>query len=107
MTAANSQVLLVEGNDDQEVVKHLLRSWGKSYEQHFKIKQAGGVERLVKLISPQIKQSGLKTLGILIDANSNLDSRWQSISDKLRAAECNNVPPSPPSDDAIFRGLYT
>ncbi|MCY4304499.1 MAG: hypothetical protein OXC62_06945 [Aestuariivita sp.] len=84
-------MLLVEGYNDEKVVEHLLKNWGVSFENHFKIKQAGNIDELLKLIPRQIKESGIKTLGILADANNSFDNRQQSISDRLKEAHCSTT----------------
>jgi len=84
----DSQVLLVEGSNDKKVVEHLLKAWGFSFKEHFKIEPAESVEELLKSIPVQIKKSGIKTLGILADANDSFDRRRQSISDQLKKANC-------------------
>jgi len=105
MTAVlNSQILLVEGLDDKRVVEHLLKAWGKDPKQHFKIEQKSGVDNLLASIPSHIKESGLKTLGILVDANNDIGIRWQAISDRLSKAECENIPSKPESDGIIFDG---
>ena len=78
------RVLLVEGVDDQEVVRHLCR-------RHqdipvFEVLNKHGFPKLRKSIGPEMKVSGRRGVGILADANDDPRARWQSISDRLREA---------------------
>jgi len=97
----NLQVLLVEGHDDKKVVEHLLRCKDLNYP--FKIENTGGFSDLRKSIPAHIKRSGVKAVGILADANSDLRSRWQSISDQLKKAHCQS-PNCPAIGGRVFSG---
>lgn len=75
-------VLIVEGQDDKHVVRHLCAS--RQAIPGFCIKDKGGIEKLLKEIGLEILSPGLKAIGILVDANNNPDSRWQAVSDRLK-----------------------
>ena len=86
------RVLLVEGQDDKHVVRQLcLRS---DAMPSFDIKDKGGIDKLLKSIDPEIKVSGRKAVGILVDANDNPESRWEAI--RRRLQEQGFQPPASP-----------
>lgn len=76
------QVLLVEGQDDKQVVKHLCTATESAAE--FGSSDKGGVDGLLAAITPEIKVAGRRTVGLVVDANDNPAARWQAISDRLR-----------------------
>ena len=95
----NQQILLVEGRDDEKVVEHLLKS--KKLHYPFKIESKGGFSQLRESIPVHIKTSNVKVVGIVADANDNLNDRWRSISDQLKEARC-RVPLKPNPKGTIF-----
>jgi len=101
-TEPDSQVLLVEGHNDRKVVEHLLEAHGECPEQHFKIEDKGGFDPLHESITVHVKAPGLKTLGILVDANDNLNARWQSISDQLSRDDRAIQPQQPKPGGNVF-----
>ena len=75
-------VLLVEGQDDQHVVRHIL-------ERHespvaFGIESRGGIEPLLASIGAELKTPGRQALGILVDADSDVTARWEALRARLR-----------------------
>ena len=82
LSELSDQLLLVEGPDDQHVVRHL---WERGHGQAlpFHISSRGGVTGVVDSIRDEVRVSGRQALGILVDANNNPTTRWQSISDRL------------------------
>ena len=73
-------VLLVEGIDDENVVWHICNR--NKFEAPGIIDKKG-FDKLVKSISIELKVSGRKAVGILVDANDDPKARWTSIIDKL------------------------
>ena len=68
------RLLLVEGPDDHHVVRHLRDTHPDMPD--FKISARNGFPNLKDAISPEIKVSGRTALGILVDANDDLNARW-------------------------------
>ena len=79
-----ANLLLVEGNDDEHVIRSLRERCTAARE--FSIEQKEGVERLLESIGVHLQQSGLKALGIVADANDNPRARWQRICGRLSSA---------------------
>lgn len=103
LSSNNSKVLLVEGLDDKHVVRHLCYKIG--LKQDFYTRNMGSITKLLPVIIPQIKAPGLNTIGIIVDANSDMNSRWRAISDRLRQANIELPPDGPFSEGTIIPGV--
>ena len=77
------QVMLVEGADDEHVVRHLWRCH-RDGPLPFEIRDKKGFPQLKKAIRPEIKGSGLTSLGILLDANQRPARRWQEVAHQVK-----------------------
>ena len=88
----SEKVLLVEGQDDRHVIHHLCAR--RQPTPSFEILDKGGVTNLLSSIGPEIKASGRNVVGIAIDANDDLTSRWTAVAARLRQA--NIDPPNKP-----------
>ena len=84
---APTRLLLVEGVDDKHVVRHVWARKNPGKPQPFEIREKDGVERLVESISVEVKVPGRIALGIMVDANSRVESRWRSMERQLRIAD--------------------
>ena len=82
LSEPSDRLLLVEGPDDQHVVRHL---WERLYGRGipFQFAPRGGVAGVVESIRDEVNVPGRQALGILVDANNNPATRWQAISDRL------------------------
>lgn len=78
------RLLLVEGEDDAHVVRHLCRH--QVTMPDFAISDKKGFPQLKNAIRPEIKVAGRIALGILVDANDDFDARWQAVAHQLRQA---------------------
>jgi len=67
--------LLVEGKDDLHVLKALCQKF--DIPENFEIIDCNGIEKLFAQIPIRLKQSGFESLGIVIDADSDLNSRLE------------------------------
>ena len=75
-------VLLVEGPDDKHVVRHLSNLHEEMPE--FCVLNKEGINNLLQDIGLEILVSGRKAVGILVDANDDLNARWSAVSGRLR-----------------------
>jgi hypothetical protein len=107
MSTEQENRLLVEGDEDKRVLPYLVEKLGIPWES--------GGERLVTIhsmdgvtnfttgqIRTQLKSSGLRRMGIVLDADTDPLGRWGS----LRAAlsfEC-TLPPVPPTGGFVEAG---
>lgn len=91
---ANQKILLVEGTDDEHVVKHICGNYGipsldfKSHE---------GIEPLIASIPTSIHSAGDEgdVVGILVDADASAQNRWQSIRSQIISVGYQGVPDHP------------
>lgn len=105
MAIVHPNVLLVEGEEDKRVIPELIEANGIQWKENGQpvvfIKPSGGYETLTgDVIAAELKASGLKRLGIVIDADEHPQFRWESI----RNAALSSIPDIPldlPSDGLI------
>lgn len=88
-----NKVLLTEGVDDKHVVINLCVRHG--IPESFEIKQFGGISSLLENLPVEVKGSDVEVVGILIDANADIQARWNSLLDRLKAIGYPSVPESP------------
>lgn len=75
------RLLLVEGPDDKHVVAHLCR--GTELESRFDIDDKGGKDPLLAAIRNEVRVPGREALGILLDADNDVQSRWDAVTHAL------------------------
>lgn len=93
----SSHLLVVEGPNDKAVIEQIVKQYNKAAigqitEQDntvldFEIKSAGGIDEILGstygdplgAIRIDIVEPNLKIYGIVVDADQNLESRWQSL----------------------------
>ena len=92
--SAAERVLLVEGDDDLHVVRHICTRHGSMPK--FSVEPKGSVEQVLRAIGPEIKAPGRRSVGVLVDANDDLNSRWQAIGDRLTRAGIVTPPAAEP-----------
>lgn len=87
------RVLMVEGPDDEHVVKHICgeRQLGKIDTIH----SYGGKDPLLEGIGVRLKESDVVALGILLDADTDLHTRWQAVTNRLKQAGYADTPNLP------------
>jgi hypothetical protein len=79
---ATKKILLVEGPDDEHVLKHLCGN--RDVPRLDEVKSHGGVDQLLDGFPVQLKASeDGDIVGIVIDADTDLNSRWQSLRNSL------------------------
>jgi len=82
---AKARILLVEGNDDKHAVLALVK-YHRLPDKSFEIDAKDGITVLLEDLPVQFKQGGLEVLGIMVDADTDLQARWQSLRDTLNKA---------------------
>lgn len=87
------RVLLVEGPDDKHVVMHLCVRGG--LQPNFEIIETGGKDPLLDSIAAEALARGRTVLGILLDADDDMQARWQAVTDRLRRVENLDLPDFP------------
>ena len=76
-----NQKLLLEGNDDQHVIWALCEK--HAIKESFDVINCEGIINLIDQIPIRFKQSNIKTVGIVIDADSEMQNRWDLIKSTL------------------------
>lgn len=69
--------LLVEGGDDMHVVWALCKKF--KIKENFDVINCDGIDNLIPQIPIRFKQSQVKTIGIIIDADSDILTRWETL----------------------------
>jgi hypothetical protein len=93
--------LLVEGSDDRHLIGHLLQQHGVSLASD-EIQECDGVEALLNEKLPVLLKGSYTSIGIVVDADLDVQSRWQSIRGRLRQSGY-EVPATPGADGLIVR----
>jgi hypothetical protein len=96
---ASKRILLVEGTDDEHVVKHIFG--GHKLPKLDEIKELGGIDKLLESFPTRLKESDLTALGLIVDADTDLSARWQGIRNRLLNAGYLDVPEQPASDGVV------
>lgn len=76
-----NQKLLLEGNDDKHVVWALCEKC--SITESFDVIDCEGINNLLEQIPQRFKQSNIRTVGIIVDADSDIKNRWISLKSTL------------------------
>lgn len=90
---ADKAVLLVEGKDDEHVFYALLGF--HRLPEIFRIKDKRGIDNLLGTLDVELLASDLERLGIVVDADIDIASRWQRVTNILRASGYSNIPALP------------
>ena len=103
----NDRVLLVEGQDDKHVVLQL-RKFHQSMPEFCILDKEdeagkGGIEVLLRDIGLEILAPGRKAVGILVDANDDLDARWDAVANRLREENI-EAPRTPEPTGTLIEG---
>ncbi len=77
-----SQKLLVEGNDDRHVIWSLCQKF--NVPENFDVIDCDGIDNIFAQLPIRIKQSGIKTIGIMVDADFDIQKRSQKLYDALK-----------------------
>lgn len=93
------RVLLVEGQDDEHVVRHLRERNLPMPE--FGIDDKGGKDPLLAAIEAVVLAPGRTAVGILVDADGDVQSRWQAVAGRLRRANI-EAPQAPDPSGTII-----
>jgi hypothetical protein len=97
---AGQRVLLVEGRDDEHVLKHICGNRGIARLDE--VKPHDGVAALLKNVPVRLKMSeDGDIVGVVIDADTDVKARWQSLRDGLIDVGYQNVPADPALDGTI------
>ena len=97
----NRKILLVEGVDDEHVMKHICGNHG--IPDLDEIRQHGGAPKLLESIPVRIKASEEgDVVGVIIDADTDMHSCWRSIRGRIVEIGYRHVPDQPAPDGTIL-----
>ncbi len=98
---ANLRILLVEDKDDEHVLKHICGN--RDLPLLDEVATHGGAPGLLESIPTRLRfaEEG-DVVGVVIDADTNLDARWQSIRERLMQIGYKNVPEAPDTDETVL-----
>ncbi len=105
---SQSRVLLVEGQDDKHVIRHLRSQC--EITNKFCIRDKSNYVELLKSIPSEIKAPGRDVLGIVLDADDEPVSRWHAVTAKLSTLgeegyfNISDLPKKPVPSGAIVEG---
>jgi hypothetical protein len=92
--------LLVEGNDDFHALCQLFKL--RNIPNHFGIKEKNGYPNLLDTLDVELDRAGLKALGIVVDADEDLQARWRSLYNRLKKCGYADLPDQPDSNGTII-----
>lgn len=97
-----TQTLLVEGNDDRFLIYALCEKF--NVKETFKVEDCQGLDNIIIGFPIRLKGDGeIKTIGIVVDADVNIQSRWRQIRDVLVNSNLYaDIPEECPSDGLIL-----
>ena len=81
MSEKYSKKLLVEGKDDKHVIWALCKKF--KIPEVFDVIDCDGINELCESIPLRLKQAGIETVGIIIDADVDINNRWLRIRNLL------------------------
>lgn len=96
------KILMVEGTDDEHVLKHICGNYG--IPRLDEVETHEGVDHLLESIPVQLNLNDEDgdVVGIVIDADSDLNARWQSLRDIFTQAGYPNVPNQPDPNGTVL-----
>ena len=97
MEKKNKQ-LLVEGNDDKHVILALCRKF--NLPELFDVESCDGIDNIFESIPVRFK-SGIETIGIIIDADTDINERWKTVQ-KLLSNQRFNIPNDLPAEGLVL-----
>lgn len=93
--------LLLEGQDDQHVIKNLLFNY--SLDNAFELKPKEGVDKLLGTFGDELQATDIDCIGIVLDADTEILSRWGKLTPALREAGYTAIPAGPDPNGTIIR----
>ena len=92
---------MVEGTDDEHVLKHIC---GNRDIPHLdEVESQDGVENLIESLGVRLTLSEEgDVIGVVIDADTDISDRWQSIRGRITDFGYQNVPDQPDPDGTIL-----
>lgn len=93
-------VLLVEGKDDEHVIKNIFLH--HKIPQSLNIKDKKGIDNLLETLDVELLDSDLQRLAIIVDADIDLTNQWVRIINILKKSGYNSVPDQPDTSGTVI-----
>lgn len=93
--------VLVEGPDDAQVFFHLLRYYG--LDTQVTIQHKEGIDNLLEALEIELIGRAETRLGIVVDADTDIATRWQSLRHRLLEAGYTSVPLHPATGGTVLK----
>ena len=91
---------MVEGKDDEHVIKHIAGNRGVA--RFDEIKSHGGVSALLESVPVRLRASeDGDTIGIVIDADTDIVARWEGLRTRLTEIGYTAVPKRPSAEGTV------
>ena len=87
------RILLVEGADDKHVILALRKA--HNIPEVFEIFTSDGIEPLIDSLGVRLKGSDLERLAVVVDADEDLQARWNRIVNKVAVIGLGQLPATP------------
>jgi len=105
MTILVSKVLLVEGIEDEKVTSKLLQRRKIKYND-FAISNQNGLPKLLHALPTFLKSGNYAVIGVIVDADTDLQKRWEEIKEILQKAGYEDIPLTPNQKGTIIKDEY-
>ncbi len=95
--------VLVEGPDDCHVLRHLIgRHTSRSRAKAINIEVSNGIDTLLGDLPLHLQDTTLKCLGVIVDADEDIEARWQALSQIITQAGEVDFPQQPDASGTII-----
>jgi hypothetical protein len=95
------KVLLVEGINDKHVINNLLKIHDLELAEEIKIRDKQGITNILETLKIEV-DANQDFLGIVVDANASIKSRWQSLTDRLKEFGYSEISEKPVENGLIL-----
>ena len=98
MVKPSPHQLLVEGKNDQHVIWALCARYGLSevFTVETPKNDIGGIDVLLKSLPIRLREENLQVLGVVIDADQNITSRWEAVRQRFFHTGYSEIPHAVP-----------
>lgn len=97
---SDKYVIFSEGPDDSNLLYHLLTRHELS--EQISIKSGGGIEKLLATLPTELRlNSELERVGLVVDADTDLDARWMALQNVLQKVGEVDLPKTPAPEGTI------
>lgn len=100
-TQPSKNLIITEGKNDKYVFHHLLSHYHIA-EGIIDFKEYDGIEKMLRALPVQLRESGLERLGVVVDADDELTARWAALKHILINAGYLNLPDKPLPEGTII-----